>query len=52
MSGSSTDMLTPRDMANAPSYFVASHPVDEQANRTLAADPLNGALFHRTARNC
>jgi hypothetical protein len=48
MSGGFMEMLTPRDMANAPSYFVASHPVDEQANRKLAADPLNGAMFRHT----
>jgi hypothetical protein len=48
MSGGFMEMLTPRDMLNAPSYFVATHPVDEQANRKLAADPRNGAQFRHT----
>ena len=44
--GRSIEMLTPRDMPDAPSLFLTVSPVDVEANRKLALDPVKGAMFH------
>jgi hypothetical protein len=43
--GSFMEMLTPREMWKAPSLFVTADPLDEAANRKLAADPVKGKRF-------
>ena len=43
--GSSMEILTPREMPDAPSLFVTAEPVDEAKARSLAADPVRGAMF-------
>ena len=43
--GSFMEMLTPREMPKAPSLFVTAAPLDEDANRKLAAEPVKGRMF-------
>lgn len=43
--GASIEMLTPRDLAKAPSLFVTAESVDEAANARLASDSERGAMF-------
>ena len=43
--GAYMEMLIPREMLKAPSLFVTAEPLDEAANRKLAADPAKGKRF-------